>query len=94
MIGGMTRFELMNEAERRALDSASDAVAVDAVNGDHEFGRCTRWIWTGTGDRILVRMASGKEVQFDGLAAGRMLPISVSAVLSAGTYASSVVAFF
>ncbi|WP_265594882.1 hypothetical protein [Haloferula sp. BvORR071] len=89
----MTKFEILNEAERRTSDSAMDAVMVDYSGGDHDFGRCTRWLWTGGGGSLVARMASGKVLDFQGLQECRMMPISISAVLT-GSSATPMVAFF
>jgi hypothetical protein len=93
MMRGMTRFEILNEAAKRTLDSAVDAVALDDSGGDHEFGRCTRWLWIGGGGGLYVRMASGAELPIDGATSGSLIPISVSAVLQ-GTGATLIVALF
>ena len=94
MMRGMTRFELINEASRRTADSAGDAIMVDLSTGVHDFGRCTRWLWTGSGGTVRMWMASGQEILLEQVPPTTMLPISITKVADDPNIAYAMIAFF
>ena len=52
----------------------------------------TRALYIGQGGDVAVNFASGASVTFAGLAAGTILPIRATGVLSTGTTASNLIA--
>ncbi len=54
----------------------------------------SRALYVGSGGTLAVRMLSGDDLSFAGLAAGTFLPIRVNQVLATGTTAGSIVALY
>ena len=78
------RTELASPAARAVAVTPSDGTALTLVS---------RGIYVGSAGNLAVTMkAGGNDVTFVGVAAGSLLPLRVTHVLSTGTTASDIVA--
>jgi hypothetical protein len=74
-----------------ATVAARDAVAV--TPSDVTVIPVTRSLYVGTGGTLVVRMSSGNSATFTNVPVG-VLPVQVDQVLSTGTTATGILAFY
>ena len=68
--------------------------AVAVTKSDSTVLNATRALYIGGSGDVAVTMAGGGNVTFSALAAGTILPIRVTKVLSTGTTATNIVALY
>ena len=74
--------------------SAPAEYAVAVTKSDSTVLNATRAIYIGGSGDVAVTMAGGGNVTFSTLAAGTILPVRVTKVLSTGTTATNIVALY
>lgn len=72
--------------------SARTAVAI--TKNDTTTFAATRGLYVGTGGDVAVEMAGGGTITFKNVAAGSLMPISVTKVLATGTVATDFVGLY
>jgi hypothetical protein len=78
---------------REALDSPADNAAA-VTPGSSALTKATRAVYVGGAGNMNVTMVGGGDVLFSGIAAGQVLPIRVSHILSSSTTATNIVALW
>jgi len=80
-----------NKGVSNLCEPAVDFAAI--VNGT-AFGKTCRGIYVGVAGNATVRTDAGTDVLFKGLAAGSILPVRATMVVSTNTTATDLVALF
>lgn len=82
------------ESNRAGLDSPAEHGAAVTPNDSTDLATTARALWIGGAGNVAVTTAGGSSITLTGAAAGTIIPVRVSRVLSTGTTATAIVALW